>query len=93
MWLLLGLVVCVLSWKRRALLLALISFPLLAISLISELGVYSLAPAALWLSCAFWLLARGRRGPMVATAVASVVLVYLASTSVVIMVVLYSAPI
>jgi hypothetical protein len=92
-WLVAALVVCLVSWKRWKLPLAIISAPLLAISLISVIGVFSLAPAALWFGCALWLWAQGQRYSMAASGLASVVLVYLAATGVLALFALHSTPI
>jgi hypothetical protein len=81
------------AWKGWGLLLAGIAFPLLALSLVSVLGAFSLSPAALWLSCAFWLLAQGRRGLLIACALASLVLLPLAVLGIARLMALYAAPI
>lgn len=92
-WLTGGVAVCAISLKRRWLPLAVISLPMLAVSLISFFGVFALAPAAFWLASAFWGWAHGRRSSMVVSAVASVVLLYLAATGVIALLALHSAPI
>lgn len=92
-WLAAGLAVCFVSWRRWNSLLALISAPLVAISLISVIGVFSLAPAALWFGCALWLWAHGQRSSMALSGLASVGLVYLSATGVLALFYLYSAPI
>jgi hypothetical protein len=81
------------AWKRWKLPLAIISAVLLVIGLISEIGFYSLAPAALWFGCALWLWAQGREFRVVLSAVASIALLYLAVNGVIASVVLYSSPI
>lgn len=91
-WLIVGLGVCFIALKRWKLALAIISVPLLALSLISFLGVYSLAPAALWSGCALWLWVRGRAVGMVVGAFVSIVLVYLVAQAVVVLFALRSAP-
>jgi hypothetical protein len=76
-WLVVVLVIGLVSWKRWALPLAVISVPLLAFSLISFLGLFTLAPAAFWLGCALWLRSRDSRVWITLSAIASVALVVL----------------
>jgi hypothetical protein len=76
-WLVAACAVCVISWKRWTSALAAISLPLLAASMISVFGVFTLAPAAFWLGCALWLWTRDRRAWIALSAVATVVLVSL----------------
>jgi hypothetical protein len=92
-WLIAALGLCAISCKGWKLPLAMISVPLLAISLISVIGVFSLAPAALWLANALWLWAKDRQSFSVVAALASIVLVYLAATGVLALRALHSAPI
>jgi hypothetical protein len=91
-WLVAALAVCFVSWRRWKLPLAIISATLVAISLISVIGVFSLAPATLWLGCALWLWARGKGSSIVVSGLASVVLVYLAASGVSALLHLYSTP-
>jgi hypothetical protein len=74
-WLVVALVICFVSLKRWAVALAVISVLLLSFSLISFAGVFTLAPAAFWLGCAFWLWSRDRRLLIALSALASVALV------------------
>jgi hypothetical protein len=74
-WLVAALVICLISLKRWAILLAAISALLLAFSLISFAGVFTLAPAAFWFGCALWLWSRDRRLFIALSALASVGLV------------------
>jgi hypothetical protein len=92
-WLAAGLAVCLIVWKRRRLLLAIISTPLIAVSLISVIGVFTLAPAALWFACALWLWAQGHRLTIVLSGMASVVLLYLSTTGVLALLTLHSTPV
>ena len=68
----------VISWKRWRLALAAISLPLIAFSLISALGVFTLAPATFWFGSALWLSTRDSGPWIAASAVATVVLLTLA---------------
>lgn len=75
-WLVAALAICVISWKRWALVLAAISLALIGFSLISALGIFTYAPAAFWLACALWLWS-GNRGLLITlSAVASVPLLW-----------------
>ena len=91
-WLVVALVVCLIALRRWTLPLAVISAPLLAVSLISAIGVFSLAPAAFWFGCALWQWAQGRRTSIVVSTVVSVVLLYLGATGVLALLALYSTP-
>jgi hypothetical protein len=71
-----ALAICLISLRRWALPLAAISLPLIAFSVISVLGVFTLAPAAFWLACAFWLLSGNRRLWIALSALASVPLLW-----------------
>jgi len=88
-----ALALCLFSWKRWKLPLAVISAALLSVSLISVVGVFALAPAAFWFACALWLWAQGYRSSIVLSALASVLLLYLGATGVVALLALHSAPI
>jgi hypothetical protein len=92
-WLVGALSVCVIAWKRWKLPLAIISVPLLAVGLISVVGVFTLATAALWLACALWLWARDRRWSIVVAALASILLLGLAANGVRGLLALHSTPI
>jgi hypothetical protein len=92
-WLLAALGVCVVSWKGWKLPLTIISLPLLAVSLISVIGVFSLAPAAFWLASAMWRWRPGRRSTIGLTTLASLLLLYLAMNGVVALLVLRSTPV
>jgi hypothetical protein len=74
-WLVAALAISLISWKRWPLALAAVSLPLLAFSLISIAGVFTLAPAAFWFGCALWLWSKERRLVIALSAVATVVLV------------------
>lgn len=91
-WLVAALVVCLIAVGRRTLPLAVISAPLLAVSLISVIGVFSLAPAAFWFVCALWQWAQGRRSSIVVSTLASIVLLYLGTTGLLALLALYSTP-
>lgn len=75
-WLVVVLAISVISWKRWTIALAAISLPLLGFSMLSFIGVFTLAPAALWLGCALWQLSRDRRSWIVLSGVASIALVW-----------------
>jgi hypothetical protein len=92
-WLVAALAICVISLRRWALPLAAISLPLIAFSVISVLGVFTLAPAALWLACALWLWSGNRRLWITLTAVASVPLLWFGIVGVMGLVYLAGAPI
>jgi hypothetical protein len=92
-WLVAGLGVCLIAWKRWKLALAIIAGLLTAASLISALGIFTLAPAAFWFGCALWLRTPGERSSIVWSALASVVLLYFAANGVRGLLTLYSTPI
>lgn len=92
-WLAAGLAVSVIAWKRWKLALAIVSVSLIALSVVSIVGAFAMAPAALWCLCALWLWARGRRYPIVLSGLASVVLLYPSATGVVGLSILHSTPI
>jgi len=92
-WLVAGLAVSLAAFKRWALPLAMISGVLIAVSLVSVVGVFTLAPAALWFACALWLRTQSHRTAIVLSGFASVVLLYLASNGVVALLYLHSTPI
>jgi hypothetical protein len=75
-WLVAALAISLISFKRWALALAVISIPLMAFSELSFAGLFTLAPAALWLACALWLWSRDRRLRIALSAIASVALVW-----------------
>ena len=75
-WLAAGLAVCLIAWQRWKLSLAIISAPLIAVSLISVIGVFAMAPAAFWFACALWLWTRGNRLAIVLSGLASLVLLF-----------------
>jgi hypothetical protein len=81
------------SWKRWKLPLLIVSVPLVAISLVSVIGVFLMAPAALWFGCALWLWSSGKRLSVVLTAIASILLIYLAASGVSASTHLYYTPI
>src|SRR6267143_1571404 len=60
-WLIAALGICVVSWKRWTLALAAISLVLMALGLVSVVGLYTLAPGALWFACVLWLWSSERR--------------------------------
>jgi hypothetical protein len=91
-WLVAGLAVSLVAFKRWTLPLAIISGVLIAVSLVSVVGVFTLAPAALWFACALWLRTRSHRSAIVLSGFASVVLLYLASNGVVALLYLNSTP-
>jgi uncharacterized membrane protein AbrB (regulator of aidB expression) len=88
-----ALVVSFVAWKRWKLPLAIIAGALLVVGLVSVVGVYSLAPAALWFGCAMWLWAQGRRTRMIWSGVATVPLLYLAGSGALASVLLYFTPV
>lgn len=92
-WLIAGLSLGVIALKRWYLALSIISGLLTAISLFSALGVFTLAPAALWFGCALWLRTPGERSSIVASGLASVVLLYFATNGIRGLLILYSTPI
>ncbi len=92
-WLVVAIGICVVSWKRWPLALAAISLPLIAVSLISFAGIFTLAPAAFWLGCALWRWSRDRRLWIAFSAVATVVLLYLGVFGVLALFYLAAAPI
>jgi hypothetical protein len=92
-WLIAALVICLISWKRWTVALGAISLPLLAFSLISFLGVFTLAPAALWFGCALWLWSRDSRLRIALSALATVGLVTLGATGVLALLALAAAPV
>src|SRR5258708_385365 len=92
-WLIAGLSLGLIGLKRWYLALSIISGVLTAISLFSAPGVFTLAPAALWFGCALWLRTPGERSSIVASGLASVVLLYFATNGVRGLLTLYSTPI
>lgn len=92
-WLVAALGICLVSWKRWTLALAVISLPLLAFSMISVFGVFTLSPAALWFGCALWLLSRDRRFWIALSALATVALLSLGVVGVLALFTLAEAPI
>ena len=92
-WLIAGLSLGVIALKRWYLALSIISGVLTAISLFSALGVFTLASAAFWFGCGLWLRTPGERSSVVASGLASVVLLYFATNGVRGLLVLYSTPI
>lgn len=92
-WLVVALGVCLISWKRWKFLLAIISVPLFAVSMISVVGVFSMAPAAFWFGCALWLWAQGRLTSIVVSALTSFVLLYFAAEGVRALIALHATPI
>lgn len=92
-WLLAGLVISLIAWKRWTLPLAILSPVLLAVGLVSVIGVYVLAPAALWFASALWLWAQGRQYRMVVSGVATIALLYLVMNGLIASLVLYFTPV
>jgi hypothetical protein len=92
-WLLAGLSLGLIALKRWNLALAIVSGLLTAFSLISAVGVFTLAPAAFWFACALWLRTPGERPSMVWSGLASAVLLYFAANGVRGLLTLYSMPI
>jgi hypothetical protein len=92
-WLIAGLSLGLIALKRWYLALSILSGVLTAISLFSAVGVFTLAPAAFWFGCALWLRTLGERSAIVASGLASVVLLYLATNGVRGLLVLYTTPI
>jgi hypothetical protein len=92
-WLVLAVVIGLISLKRWALPLAVISVPLLAFSLISFLGLFTMAPAAFWLGCALWLRSRDSRVWITLSALATVALVFLGLIGVMGLFTLETAPV
>jgi hypothetical protein len=91
-WLVAALVICLISWKRWKLALAVISLLLLAFSLISFIGVFTLAPAALWFGCALWMWSKESRVRIALSALATVGLVTLGTFGVLALFYLAAAP-
>ena len=91
-WLTTALVISLVSWKRWTIALAAVSLPLLAFSMISFAGVFTLAPAALWLACALWLWSGERRLWIALSALATVVLLWLGIFGVLALYYLSAAP-
>ena len=75
-WLVVVLAISALSWKRWTVVLAAVSLLLLGFSMLSFLGVFTLAPGALWLACALWQWSRDRRSWIVLSGVATVALLW-----------------
>lgn len=92
-WLIAALAISLISWKGWLLALAAVSLPLLAFSLISVAGVFTLAPAAFWFGCALWSWSKERRLVIALSAVATVVLVSLGIVGVLALYYLAAAPI
>jgi hypothetical protein len=93
LWLVANLAVCSFAWRRWNLPLAVISGLLIAVGIISVIGVFTMAPAAFWFACALWLWAHGRRWAIVLCALVSVMLIYLAATGVLALLALHSTPV
>jgi hypothetical protein len=70
------------SFKRWRLALTVISLLLIAFSLISFAGIYTLAPAVFWFGCAIWLWAKDRRVWIALSALVTVALVSFGVTGV-----------
>jgi hypothetical protein len=92
-WLAGGLAVCLAAFKGRKRPLAIVSAPLVVVSLVSVIGVFTMAPAALWLASALWLWAQGHRWAIVLSGLASTVLLYLSTIGVLALLNLHSTPI
>ena len=92
-WLALALAISFISWKRWTIALAVISLPLIAFSLVSFAGIFTLAPAALWLGCALWQFSRGRRLWIVVSSLATVALLWFGIFGVLALLYLAAAPI
>jgi hypothetical protein len=92
-WLVVALAICLVSWRRWALALAAVSVPLIAFSVISVIGVFTLAPAAFWLACALWLWSGNRRLWITLSAVASVPLLWFGIVGVMSLFYLAAAPV
>jgi hypothetical protein len=92
-WLVVVLAIALISWKRWWIALAAISVPLVAFSLLSVIGIFTLAPAALWLGCALWQGSRDRRLRIIVSALATVPLLWFGIFGVLALVYLAAAPI
>jgi hypothetical protein len=92
-WLAIALAISFISWKRWTVALAVISLPLVAFSLLSFVGIYTLAPAALWLGCALWQWSRGRRWWIVVSSLATVALLWFGIFGVLALFYLAAAPV
>jgi hypothetical protein len=92
-WLVAALGICLVAWKRWSIALAAVSLPLLAFSLLSFAGVFTLAPAALWFGCALWLSSRDRRLWIALSALATVVVVTFGVIGVLALLTLAASPI
>jgi hypothetical protein len=92
-WLVAALGICLISWKRWTLALAVISLPLVVFSVVSFAGIYTRAPAALWLACALWLWSRDHRLRIVLSGIATVALAWLGIFGVLALFYLAAAPI
>jgi hypothetical protein len=92
-WLVVVLAISLISWKRWTVALAAISLPLLGFSMLSFIGVFTLAPAALWLGCALWQWSRDRRSWIVLSGLATVALVWFGIFGVLALYYLATAPI
>jgi hypothetical protein len=92
-WLIVALAISLVSWKRWSIALAVISLPLVAFSLLSVIGIFTLAPAALWLGCALWQWSRDRRLWIVVSALATVPLLWFGIFGVLALLYLATAPI
>jgi hypothetical protein len=92
-WLVAATGIAVISLKRWTIALAAISLPLVGFSLLSFAGVFTLAPAALWLGCALWQWSNDRRLWIVLSAVATVALVWFGIFGVLALFYLAAAPI
>jgi hypothetical protein len=77
-WLVAALGMGFISWKRWRLALAANSLLLIAFSLVSTVGVFTLAPAAFWFGCALWLSTRDSRPWFVVSSLATVAILSLA---------------
>jgi hypothetical protein len=92
-WLAVAVAISFISWKRWTVALAVISLPLVAFSFVSFAGIFTLAPAALWLGCALWQWSRGRRLWIVVSSVATVALLWFGIFGVLALFYLAAAPI
>jgi len=92
-WLVAAIGICTIAWKRWKIALAAISLALIAFSLISFAGIFTLAPAAFWFGCALWLGSRDRRLWIALSAVVTVALVWLGIFGVLALFYLAAAPI
>ena len=92
-WLVVALAIAAISWKRWTVALAAISLLLLGFSMLSFFGVFTLAPAALWMGCALWQWSRDRRSWIVVSGLATVALLWFGIFGVLALYYLATAPI